>query len=520
MKEIIKIVKINAENIKAISQFSAFFGGKSAHITGKNKRGKSTAIRVLIDKLQGLEPAKVTKIGEQNGRYEMHLTDGSRFEWKFGENGYEKIDYYPGGALKPAKREVFRSICKQYFVNQFDIQKFLTTSEPRKRLQMISELINIDLTDVNNRYKEVYAARRDAKKELKILVSQRIHIPAKADFSKLDNYTEAEKKKIENIKENIKMQDSVIQNEKDRLNALYVENKANNEKKQAEYEAEKQEKLKNWELENNREREKIESFNEIQKSKLFLINDYKDELQRIEKEIDLLSDCFDFEKAKKIIDQQLKPEPEKKFVPVPMPEFEPLDLPDAMPDNSGLQRLESEKEMLLQKLYIAEKTLKEKESELNDLKVKKQVYESKLSNYRAFQSKVADQELEVQNCEEKVNEVLQEIKDLVSSAKIPDEFSIDLTEKNDILFREDENSEYLPITNETLASSAIYIAAFKLHAYNVDVFRVVHFDVSYLDYENRKKVLEEAKKMNIQLLTESPATCESESELQYEITEG
>ena len=77
----------------------------------------------------------------------------------------------------------------------------------------------------------------------------------------------------------------------------------------------------------------------------------------------------------------------------------------------------------------------------------------------------------------------------------------------------------MPITNETLASSAIFIAAFKLQANYLEAFRVAHFDVSYLDYENREKVLKEAINMNIQLITESPAQDEKSSELQYKITE-
>ena len=43
--------------------------------------------------------------------------------------------------------------------------------------------------------------------------------------------------------------------------------------------------------------------------------------------------------------------------------------------------------------------------------------------------------------------------------------------------------------------------------------------VSYLDYENRQKVLNEAIAMNIQLITESPAINEDQMELQYKITE-
>jgi hypothetical protein len=163
--------------------------------------------------------------------------------------------------------------------------------------------------------------------------------------------------------------------------------------------------------------------------------------------------------------------------------------------------------------------LQAKQSEVSELETKKRMYEIELKKYREFQSEINTQKDIVADCESKVSEIFEEIKSIIESANLPDDFSIDLTNKNDILFRTHPTSEYLPITNETLASSAIFIAAFKLQANYLNEFRVAHFDVSYLDYENRKKVLDEAIKMNIQLITESPAYTESEKELQYVITE-
>ena len=190
-----------------------------------------------------------------------------------------------------------------------------------------------------------------------------------------------------------------------------------------------------------------------------------------------------------------------------------------MPDDSKLNSLISALEDLKEKLNEAEKELSDKKEELSEITTAKQVHEMQMKQWKEFNDQIEEKSDCVRDCEIDVETILNEIKEMISLTKLPEEFQIDLTDKNDILFRVDENSDYLPITVETLASSAIFIAAFKLQANYLESFRVAHFDVSYLDYENRQKVLDEAVKMDIQLITESPALDAGKKELQYEITE-
>lgn len=518
--ETVKIKKVDITNLKAVDKFTAFFDGKSAHVTGANGIGKSTVIRTLTDRLRGLKPSIITKIGETEGKTIMELTDGCRFEWNYNNVGKDELNYYTPASLKPVRREVFKHICGQYFPNQFDINKFLTTTEPQKRLKMISELINIDLTEIQARYKEAFDARRDAKRDLKVLESQIKPKPEIPIVENADNL-EAEQKKIDGFKVKISNKKTEIEQERNFLNAQYLKNKAENERLQKEHSEKYQIKLDAWLKSEEEIEDSIIKFNDFQSTKSRKIIESRKDLDYLVKNYQDtdLGKFIDFEAIGKFIDELPKPEPLKEYISSQKPEFKELSLPDPMPKSDKLETLKSELYVLEGLLDNANLELEEKRAKLNDLQASKQVHEIQLRQWNEFQKQVEIQANLVAELENKVASILSEIKEMISKTKLPSEFSIDLTDKNDILFKPTSDSEYLPITVETLASSAIFIAAFKLQANYSESFRVVHFDVSYLDFENRQKVLKEAISMNIQLITESPAQDENSMELQYQITE-
>jgi DNA repair exonuclease SbcCD ATPase subunit len=518
--EIVKIKEITVENLKAVSSFTAFFDGKSAHVTGANGIGKSTVIRTLTDRLRGLKPSIITKIGEKEGKTVLELTDGCRFEWNYNNLGKDELNYFTPASLKPVRRNVFKHICGQYFPNQFDINKFLTTSEPAKRLKMISELINIDLTEIQARYKEVFDARRDAKRDLKVLESQIRPKPELPIFEKSDNL-EAEQKKIEDLKFQISSKKVGIEQERTALNELYLKNKAANDELQKKHNEDYQLKLNEWFESEKSIKEEIEAYNEIQNSKKIILEENNNVLEHLIQNYQGtdIGHFIDYEGIENYIISLPQPTELKEYIPTAKPELTKLELPDPMPASDNLNVLKSELEKLESSLEFEVNLLESRKAELSEINNAKQVYEIQMKQYAEFQKQVEAQQKSVFDLEQEVSNVLSEIKEIISGTKLPAEFSIDLTDKNDILFKPSENSEYLPITNETLASSAIYIAAFKLQANYLEAFRVAHFDVSYLDFENRQKVLKEAIAMNIQLITESPAMDESSMELQCKITE-
>ena len=523
----IKIQSITAENIKAISHFVAVFEGKSAHVTGKNGYGKSTLIRVLIDRLRGLSPSIITKIGESEGQYVMELTNGGRFVWEFNLDGKEKLNYFTKDSLTPVKRDVFKALVSRYFPNQFDVNLFLKTTQPRERLRMISELIKVDLTDVQERYKNAFNARAEAKKILKNIKAQDVPRPSVYNFSNLEKFCEVEQNEVEKIELEITKQRERIELERSVLNDIYLKNKLANDQLAAEAEKIYQNKLRNFEKLEKSRKFWIDKYNAINNLRIkkndsiqFYISRLTNLISEIELQfIDFASNSVYLENLKSYQTSQPQPRASKDFVSNPVPDKEQIILPDPMPDSNDIERLNRELSVLDSKLALAKAVLKEKESEKSKLLASKHLYDLQVTTYKQHLQKVDDYEAIVLEHENNVLSILNEIKEIVRAAKLPDEFQIDLTNKNDILFRPNSDSEYLPITTETLASSAIYIAAFKLDLFYTDVFRVVHFDVSYLDYENRISILNEAKKLDIQLLTESPASSESEKYLQYTITE-
>lgn len=508
--EEVKIKKIDVENLKAVSSFTALFNGKCGHVTGANGFGKSTVIRALTDRLRGLKPSIITKIGESEGKTVMELTDGCRFEWEYNEKGKDHLNYFTPDTFKPVRRDVFKAICNQYFPNQFDINKFLTTTEPRKRLQIISELVDVDLTEIQARYKGAFDIRKDAKKELKILEAQIKPKPETQTFDGLNS--DVEQKNVDEIETKILGSKKAIENERDSRNQKYTENKKANGLKESKNKETYKLRLNKWiEIEDNREN-LVSNFNSEQSEMRLIYNDILNAIDKLR--------IYGFES--KDLDAFLKtaiPKEQITYTKSANPELAELVFDDPMPSDTVLRDLESILFNLETDLSVANGSLEKRVSELSELSTSKQLYDLQLKQYDDFQADVKKQYDNVQDYEEDVAVIHQEIKEIISATKLPDEFQIDLENKNDILFRTSKDAEYLPITNETLASSAIFIAAFKLQANYLEAFRVAHFDVSYLDYENRERVLKEAIGMNIQLITESPAHDEKTRELQYILTE-
>lgn len=519
MKEVLKIEKIDIRNIKAIGEFHAFFGGKGSHITGANGKGKSTALRVLTDHIKGFDPAKIVKHGEEEGCYLMEMTNGSKLRWDVNSTGKNVLFYYPANSLKPASGKFLREFIKDYFPNDFDMQLFLTTTQPQKRLKMIEELTGLDFTKVRAYYDKVYAIRKSTKKELDILQAQKLIQPDEIIF---EDFEDKElNKKLEKLKEELNVISDSEKIERELLNKKYTANSQKNKKSQAEHEAKYQTQLDSWEKEEAQIKAGFEAFNAIQEEKGEYREKAKELLTKlynlhteIEKELNFKGDYEYYKQFNEFVSKIPEPFDSLVYEQSKRPEKTPLELPDPMPSTESLNIITSKKEEIEGEIIGIEKNIEENSEKVNEQKAAKIVYDKQLQIYQDAISEIEEKQKEVEECENAVFDALEKVKELVATADLPTEFSIDLENKNDILFRASEDEEYLPITTETLASSAIYIATFKLEMMRRTNFRVVTFDVSFLDYINRKKVKEEAENMGIQLLTESAALSEKQLELQ------
>ena len=86
-----KIKKITVSNLKAVSEMTADFNGCTAIVTGGNNKGKTTFLRGLIDRLNGLKPELIIRQGADEMRSELKLTTGEKFVWEVNKKGNEKL---------------------------------------------------------------------------------------------------------------------------------------------------------------------------------------------------------------------------------------------------------------------------------------------------------------------------------------------------------------------------------------------------------------------------------------------
>lgn len=150
-----KIKKITVSNLKAVSALTADFNGCTAIVTGGNNKGKSSFLKALPERLQGIKPEQVLKRGESEGFSELELTTGEKFVWTFKSGGKEKLTYI---SERNIPGSVTKEISKIYFPAVFDVDSFLN-SPPAKQKKVLQELTGIDFTEIDKKYKEAFEAR-------------------------------------------------------------------------------------------------------------------------------------------------------------------------------------------------------------------------------------------------------------------------------------------------------------------------------------------------------------------------
>lgn len=157
-----KVKKITVSNLKAVSDLTADFNGCTAIITGGNNKGKSSFLKSLPERLQGVKPDQILKRGEQEGFAEWELTTGEKFVWTFKSGGKEKLTYI---SERNIPGSVTKEISKIYFPPVFDVDSFLN-SAPAKQKKVLQELTGIDFTEIDKIYREAFESRAYANKRV------------------------------------------------------------------------------------------------------------------------------------------------------------------------------------------------------------------------------------------------------------------------------------------------------------------------------------------------------------------
>lgn len=157
-----KVKKITVSNLKAVSDLTADFNGCTAIITGGNNKGKSSFLKSLPERLQGIKPDQILKHGESEGFAEWELTTGEKFVWTFKTGGKEKLTYI---SERNIPGSVTKDISKVYFPAVFDVDSFLN-SPPAKQKKVLQELTGIDFTEIDKIYREAFENRAYANKRV------------------------------------------------------------------------------------------------------------------------------------------------------------------------------------------------------------------------------------------------------------------------------------------------------------------------------------------------------------------
>lgn len=162
-------IKTNTvQNLKAIGDFKADFNGCTAIITGKNDGGKSSFIKSLMDRIRGIKPPIVLKTGTDEGFQEIELTTGEIFRWTFDNKtakGERLIFITKDANGEEIKNSISQEIAKKYFPPTFDIDEFLLAT-PAKQRKILQNIVGLDFSDIDDRYKVAYEERTYANKKL------------------------------------------------------------------------------------------------------------------------------------------------------------------------------------------------------------------------------------------------------------------------------------------------------------------------------------------------------------------
>jgi len=517
------IEEINVKNLKNVSHFIMILNRRCAHVTGENRVGKTTIGQTFINRLKGESPVIITKIGETEGVSYMTMSDGGRFEWLYNSKGQDVLYYYAKDSLKPMGGSSLKSLLKLYFPNAFDMHKFLETTENRKRFKMMEQLLNIDLSIVHGEYNTAFEQRTLVKKELKDLEASCPEEPVFESDNTDKLVADATKLIADKVEEISNLEGGAILETRNKLNAIWTQNKSDNALLKSTYEIDCKKINDDWVLKNKKHLADIETINKkiraVRNNKLLWTRLHEQIIETLNGTPFFMfynsSEADEYLSEMKVI----KEKPITSLPPAIMPDAPKYIVPE-IPDSQELDVLNKQLAGLNSELVkLTDKLNEAKVANATEL-ANKAHYNKELLAFSNHLHEIGELQLEVDKCELNVAEALAEIKKVVSQANLPDAFKIDLTsKKGDILFRETPDSEFLPITKDTLASSAIYISMFELQLAYIGKLRYIHFDVSFLDYKNKIKVYEKAKALGIQTVTESPASNESELELQFKIIE-
>ncbi|GAB1376805.1 AAA family ATPase [Lactococcus petauri] len=154
-----KIISLEAENIKRLKAIQITPEGNVVVISGKNGNGKSSILDSLAMALGGakLIPQKPVREGELEAKINIDMGDYIvERHWTNPETSYLKVSTKDGAKIGNGQ-----SVLDKIVGNlSFDPLKF-ATMEPQKRTDILKEITGLDFSKLDKEYSEVYIKRRD-----------------------------------------------------------------------------------------------------------------------------------------------------------------------------------------------------------------------------------------------------------------------------------------------------------------------------------------------------------------------
>lgn len=446
-----RVQSITVSNLKAISSLTAHFNGCTAIVTGGNNKGKTSFLRSLFDRVRGTKPDKVLKEGETEGFAEVELTSKEKLRWEFNDKGKgfkEKLTYITDKDIKTSLTVELRN---KLLPPSFDVDRFLQ-DQPAKQRKTLQQLVGLDFTDIDARHKIAYDDREAKNRR------------ANEEKIVLENWIVPEKVEAVNMDELLVKKETVGQ----KLNTLYLENKAANDKSrkswQEECETKRDEHEKACKLEhtrivshNNDVSNRTIVYNEVYAAiKVLVAHGYKGDAEQYHQKL-----------YREIGDKLEYKEPFTLALP-----SEPTYI-DELPDKKELDDIDQQ---------IVDATETNRKAQL-------------CKDYESQKNKATTAKGAAALAQDALNIIEKERMDMIRSAKMPEGFG----------FSEDGITyNNLPFTREQLSSSGIYIAALKLAAMTLGEVRTLHFDASFLDRLSLEDIEKWAVSEDLQLLIERP----------------
>lgn len=441
-----KIQNIKISNFKSIEEFEADFKGCTAIITGGNNTGKSSFLRGIPDRIRFVRPDVMVKQGEKEGKGEMILTTGERFVWEFDIKGRDKLTYFTNDGLK---KSVTTDIGSKFFPKIFDIDKFLQSS-PKEQVKQLQAIVGLDFTEIDEQYAKAYNYRTERNREAELY-----HVKL-TKMLKVDRVDPVDLTELQARKEA----------ERQRLNALYLDNKKQNDQARAK-----------WSVEKDRINAECLEFNDQQRKYKSIYQSCMDALKI------LIMHGYNGDAGGFVSHLEAEIHPLKK--PSDLYPEEPVYIQE-MPDSKELEKIDA--------AILAA-------SETNAKATKYKEYLDHKNATEKAKEVAKDADLAVHSIEERK-------RSMVESVNMPAGISFGM---DGILV------DGLPLDKNQLSTSKLYCAALRIASMNLGEVKTLYFDASFLDRNSLAEIEQWANENDLQLLIERPDF--EAGEMRYEIIE-